>query len=231
MSKEPILSLKNICKDYIQGRSIIEVLKNINLDIYSGEMIAIVGASGSGKSTLLHIAGLLDQADSGSVSIAGIDDKLTQDLRNSAMLRLQHMGFIYQYHHLLRDFTAQENTAMPLLIAKINKNEAMDRAETILKDLGLGQRLCNVPGELSGGEQQRAAIARALINNPKIILADEPTGNLDPSTANDVFSMLLERANKQHAAVVMVSHNMQLAEKMHKTYELSNLLLNEVSYS
>ena len=231
MSKEPILSLKNICKDYIQGRSIIEVLKNINLDIYSGEMIAIVGASGSGKSTLLHIAGLLDQADSGSVSIAGIDDKLTQDLRNSAMLRLQHMGFIYQYHHLLRDFTAQENTAMPLLIAKINKNEAMDRAETILKDLGLGQRLCNVPGELSGGEQQRAAIARALINNPKIILADEPTGNLDPSTANDVFSMLLERANKQHAAVVMVSHNMQLAEKMHKTYELSNLLLNEVLYS
>lgn len=220
MSKEIILSLKNICKDYYQGRSVIEVLKNINLDVYSGEMVAVVGASGCGKSTLLHIAGLLDAADSGYVHIADISDAEIKDLNNSNNIRLKHMGFIYQYHHLLRDFNAQLNVAMPLLIQGYNKAESMDRAEELLNDLGLGKRLCNLPGELSGGEQQRVAIARALVNNPKIILADEPTGNLDPTTADEVFNLLLERAEKHNTAIIMVTHNHDLASRMHRKYTL-----------
>ena len=222
---ELVLSLKNICKDYRQGRSTVEILKDINLNVYSGQMIAIVGASGSGKSTLLHIAGLLDSPTAGSIMIARIPEVLTQNLKNASRIRLDNLGFIYQYHHLLRDFTAQENAAMPLLIKGVNKNEAYDRAENILIELGLGKRLGNVPGELSGGEQQRVAIARALINDPRIILADEPTGNLDPATADEVFNMLLERAQKHNTAIVMVSHNMALAAKMHKTYRLDYSLI------
>ncbi len=221
MSKEIILSLQNICKDYKQGRSVIEVLKNISLDVHSGEMVAVIGASGCGKSTLLHIAGLLDKADSGSVHIAGFTDSETQNLSNSNKIRLEIMGFIYQYHHLLRDFNAQLNVAMPLFISGNNKHESMDKAEELLNELGLGKRLYNLPGELSGGEQQRVAIARALINNPKIILADEPTGNLDPSSANDVFSLLLERAEKCNTAIIMVTHNHNLADKMHRKIILS----------
>ena len=220
MSDQPILTLKNICKDYKQGRTLIEVLKNINLTVHHSEMVAIVGASGCGKSTLLHIAGLLDVADSGAVSIEGIDDSRVSNLKHANQIRLENMGFIYQHHHLLRDFTAQENAAMPLLIKGINKSEAMDRSADLLEELGIGKRLCNVPGELSGGEQQRVAIARALINDPKLILADEPTGNLDPHTAEEVFAMFLERAEKYGTAIIMVSHNLELAAKMHKTYKL-----------
>lgn len=229
MNNELVLSLKGICKDYHQGRSVIEVLKDIDLEVYSGQMIAIVGASGSGKSTLLHIAGLLDSPGQGSVHIAGVSDTLVSNLKNAGRIRLDNLGFVYQYHHLLRDFTAQENAAMPLLIKGVNKNEAMERSEEILGDLGLGKRLWNVPGELSGGEQQRVAIARALIGNPRIILADEPTGNLDPNTADEVFNMLLERAQKHNAAIIMVSHNMNLAAKMHKTYKL-DYSLTEMHY-
>ena len=220
-----ILTLKGISKDYKQGRSVIEVLKNIDLTVSQGEMVSIVGASGSGKSTFLHIMGLLDSADSGSISIDGIDDAKIANLRNANQIRLENMGFIYQYHHLLKEFTAQENAAMPLLINKIPKKEAMDRSAAILEELGLGKRLFNVPGELSGGEQQRVAVARALINNPKIILADEPTGNLDPHTADEVFAMFIERAEKEGAAIVMVSHNLELASRMHKTYKLEGSLV------
>ena len=220
MNNDLVLSLKGICKDYRQGRSVIEVLKNIDLEVYSGQMVAIVGASGSGKSTLLHIAGLLDFPSHGTIHIAGVSDTLVSNLKNANRIRLENLGFVYQYHHLLRDFTAQENAAMPLLIKGMNKNEAMDRSEEILADLGLSKRLWNVPGELSGGEQQRVAIARALISDPRIILADEPTGNLDSNTADEVFNMLLERAQKHNTAIVMVSHNMSLAARMHKTYKL-----------
>lgn len=219
MSKA-ILTLRGISKDYKQGRSIIEVLKNVNLTVSRKEMVAIVGASGSGKSTLLHIAGLLDSADSGEIFIDGVPDSKITNLRHANQIRLENMGFIYQYHHLLKDFTAQENAAMPLLINNISKKEAMEKSESILEELGLGKRLYNVPGELSGGEQQRVAVARALINNPKIILADEPTGNLDPHTADEVFAMFLERAEKENTAIIMVSHNLELASKMHKTYKL-----------
>lgn len=220
MNKKVVLSLKNICKDYKQGRTIIEVLKDINLELYDGETLAVIGASGSGKSTLLHIAGLLDYPDKGSVHIAGIPDDITVNLRKSYNIRLEKIGFIYQYHHLLHDFTAQENAAIPLLIKGEKKSCAMDKAEELLSDLGLGKRLCNLPGELSGGERQRVAIARALINDPLIILADEPTGNLDPNTANEVFSMFLERAKKKGTSIITVTHNTELAAKMHRVYKL-----------
>lgn len=224
MSKT-ILTLTGISKDYKQGRSVIEVLKNVDLTVNQGQMVSIVGASGSGKSTLLHIMGLLDAADSGNISIEGVSDDRIKSWRNANKIRLENMGFIYQYHHLLKDFTAQENAAMPLLIKNVSKKEAMDRSAVILEELGLSKRLFNVPGELSGGEQQRVAVARALINNPKIILADEPTGNLDPYTADEVFAMFIERAEKEGAAIVMVSHNLELASRMHKTYKLEGKLI------
>jgi len=225
MNDQILLTLKNISKDYKQGRSVIEVLKDINLEVHAGQTIAIVGASGSGKSTLLHIAGLLDAPDAGNIEIAGVTSDKIMNLRYANQIRLEHMGFIYQHHHLLRDFTAQENAAMPLFIQGVRKSEAMDKAADLLEQLGLGKRLYNVPGELSGGEQQRVAVARALINNPKIILADEPTGNLDPHTAEEVFAMFLERAENFGTAVIMVSHNLELAAKMQKTFKLDYSLV------
>lgn len=219
-----ILKLQNINKDYRQGRSIIEVLKDINLEVSKGEMVSIVGSSGSGKSTLLHIAGLLDRPNSGSVFIDDIPEHRTRNLKYAAQIRLQNLGFIYQHHHLLRDFNAQENAALPLLINGTTKEEAFQRAGELLNKLGLGSRLYNVPGELSGGEQQRVAIARALINNPKIILADEPTGNLDPKTSEEVFELFLERAHNLGAAIIMVTHNMALAKQMHRSYKLDYTL-------
>lgn len=220
MSDQPLLKLSHVSKDYKQGRSVVEVLKDINLEVYKGQTISIVGASGSGKSTLLHIAGLLDVPDHGSIEIDGVSPEQIMNLQNAHKIRLDNMGFIYQHHHLLRDFTAQENAAMPLFIKGVSKSEAMDQSADLLEHLGLGKRLYNVPGELSGGEQQRVAVARALINNPKIILADEPTGNLDPHTAEEVFAMFLERAKKFGTAIIMVSHNLELAAKMDKTYKL-----------
>jgi lipoprotein-releasing system ATP-binding protein len=216
----PALILQGICKDYRQGRSVVEVLKNIDLTVMPGEMVAIIGASGSGKSTLLHIAGLLDSADSGTITMEGVEKKALAEIKNANLIRLKNLGFIYQYHHLLRDFTAQENVAMPMLIDGKTKKDAMEEAAELLDNLGLGNRLLNLPGELSGGEQQRVAIARALINNPRIILADEPTGNLDPKTADEVFELFLKRAEQRKTAVVMVTHNIDLAGKMHKLYKL-----------
>ncbi|MDG1437210.1 MAG: ABC transporter ATP-binding protein [Rickettsiaceae bacterium] len=225
MNDKPLLKLSNISKDYKQGRSVVEVLNKINLEVYKGQTVSIVGASGSGKSTLLHIAGLLDSPDSGKVEIEGLSPEQTMDIRNAHRIRLDNMGFIYQHHHLLRDFTAQENAAMPLFIKGVKKSEAMEESADLLQSLGLGKRLYNMPGELSGGEQQRVAIARALINNPKIILADEPTGNLDPHTAEEVFSMFVDRAKKHGTAIIMVSHNLELATKMDKTYKLDYKLI------
>jgi lipoprotein-releasing system ATP-binding protein len=222
--KQIVLQLKNINKDYRQGRSTIEVLKNINLEVTKNQMVAIVGSSGSGKSTLLHIAGLLDSADSGSIHMENIPEYKLKNLKYAPQIRLENLGFIYQHHHLLGDFTAQENAAMPLLIAGIEKDQALQRAEDLLAKLGLGERLYNLPGELSGGEQQRVAIARALINNPKLILADEPTGNLDPNTAEEVFELFIDRAENSGAAIIMVTHNMSLAKRMHKAYKLDYTL-------
>ncbi len=228
MNDQPILTLRAISKNYHQGKFLIEVLKNVDLKVNRGQLVGIIGDSGSGKSTLLHIAGLLDVADSGSVSIDGVLEEEMLNMCYANRIRLENVGFIYQHHYLLKDFTAQENAAMPLFIKGVPKKDAIKEAAELLNTLGLGNRLCNVPGELSGGEQQRVAIARALINNPKIILADEPTGNLDPHTAEEVFELFLERTEKFGVAIIMVSHNLKLVSKMHKTYKLDEKLFEEI---
>jgi lipoprotein-releasing system ATP-binding protein len=205
----PILQLQNICKSYKQGSVSTEVLKDFSLELNAGEIIAIVGASGSGKSTLLHIAGLLDQADSGAVIIEG--QNVTDNDRMRTKLRLASLGFIYQYHHLLKDFTARENVAMPRLIAGKNYEQALADAEQILTALDLENRTYHMPGELSGGQQQRVAIARAMINNPKIILADEPTGNLDHATATNVLKLMMKLVREKNIALVIVTHNPEVS--------------------
>lgn len=214
-----VLELKNICKSYRQGNISSHVLDDFSLKINRGEIVAIVGASGSGKSTLLHIAGLLDKADSGDViienQIIGNDDNIR------TKLRLEFIGFIYQYHHLLKDFTARENVAMPKLIAGKDYDSALEEADQILSALGLSNRTFNMPGELSGGQQQRVAIARSMINNPKIILADEPTGNLDNETAKNVMDMFIETTKKRNIAIVMVTHNNEVAKIADRIIRLS----------
>lgn len=217
-----ILTLQNIAKKYKQGKSIIEVLSNINLTVKQGELVAIIGASGSGKSTLLHIAGLLDDPDNGVVDIACSQNT------NKDLLRLYNIGFVYQQHHLLKDFTALENIAMPRLISGDNYKLALEEAGKLLSELGLGGKVNNMPGELSGGEQQRVAIARAMINTPKVILADEPTGNLDPHTAEEVFNLFLKTANTKNTAMIIVTHNYEIAKRMHKVYELKHGKLQEI---
>lgn len=215
-----VLVLRNISKEYRQGRTIIRVLDDLDLTVNAGELIAVIGSSGSGKSTLLHIAGLLDKPTNGEVIIPN------SEYKKNHLIRLNYLGFIYQQHHLLKDFTALENVIMPRLINGINQKEVVEEAKKILADLGLSKKLYNMPGELSGGEQQRVAIARSLINKPKLILADEPTGNLDPKTTNDVFNLFLKVAKEQNTAIIMVTHNHELAHKMDKLYKLRHGMLN-----
>jgi len=204
---------------YTEGPNDVEVLSGINLKIGKGERIAIVGASGSGKSTLLHLLGGLDIPTSGSVwidgkEISGVSDKQRGELRN------QYLGFVYQFHHLLPEFTAVENVAMPLLIRGVDSQYAASKASDLLSDMGLAHRLQHRPVELSGGERQRAAIARALVTEPSVVLADEPTGNLDEKTAQTVFEMMLDLNQRIGTALVMVSHDMSLANKMDTIYHL-----------
>lgn len=215
-----VLTLKNISKHYMQGKIIVRVLDDLNLSVNEGELIAVIGSSGSGKSTLLHIAGLLDKPTNGEVLIQG------SEYKKNYLIRLNYLGFIYQQHHLLKDFTTLENVIMPRLISGADQKQAIEDAKNILENLGLGKKLYNMPGELSGGEQQRVAIARSLINKPKIILADEPTGNLDPKTTNEVFNLFLKVAKQQNTAVIMVTHNHELAHKMDKLYKLKQGKLN-----
>lgn len=217
-----ILKLQNISKQYKQGKAIIEVLNNVNLTVKQGELVAIIGVSGSGKSTLLHIAGLLDVPDSGLVEI------VSNKSSNKDLLRLHNIGFVYQQHHLLKDFTALENIAMPRLISGADYKLALEDARQLLSELGLEGKINNMSGELSGGEQQRVAVARAMINNPKVILADEPTGNLDPNTAEEVFNLFLKTASIKNTAMIIVTHNHEIAKRMHNVYELNNGLLQEV---
>ncbi|RYE05763.1 MAG: ABC transporter ATP-binding protein [Rickettsiaceae bacterium] len=221
MNKDNILVLEDISKQYFQGGMVNEILKNINLTVQSGQLITIVGDSGSGKSTLLHIAGLLDKADSGEIRICNKNPRYN----SKDNIRLNHIGFIYQNHYLLRNFTAIENVAMPKIIAGEQKSKAFKAASDLLFELGLSKRLHNFPGELSGGEQQRVAIARSLINNPQLVLADEPTGNLDPETAQEVFELFVKVVNTHNTSVIMVTHNHVLAAKADKTYRLQYGLL------
>ncbi len=214
-----VLELVNVTKEYRQGRHVLSVLKGINLTVRPGEIIAMVGQSGAGKSTLLQIAGLLDRPSGGHILINGENvGKISDDVRTS--LRRDVIGFVYQYHNLLGDFSALENVMLPMLIAGVNKREAEEKATFLLDKVKLAHRLGHRPAELSGGEQQRVAIARALANSPKLLLADEPTGNLDPNTAEDVFTALMDIIQETGLSALIATHNMELAARMNKQLRL-----------
>ncbi|MDA0704792.1 MAG: ABC transporter ATP-binding protein [Proteobacteria bacterium] len=214
------LALHQIVRRFRQGGATLEVLRGVDLEIRPGEIVALVGPSGSGKSTLLHIAGLLERPDEGTVSIAGKDAGDLDDAGRTA-LRLAHLGFVYQYHHLLPEFSAVENVVIPQMIAGRDRAEAREGATTILERVGLAERLTHRPGRLSGGEQQRVAIARALANGPAVLLADEPTGNLDPETAGHVFDMLIDLVRNAGLAALIATHNPDLARRMDRILTLS----------
>ena len=208
---QPLISVKNLNKTFITPGSSIHVLKDIAFDVNSGEMIALMGHSGVGKSTLLHILGALDKPSSGSVLYESRD---VFEMKDDALaaFRSRTIGFVFQFHHLLPEFNALENTLMPALIAGIDRKEANVKARQILNDVGLSERLTHKPGELSGGEQQRVAVARALMLNPKVVFADEPTGNLDTQTGEELFRLLMDLNNKG-ITFIIVTHNETLASK------------------
>lgn len=212
MSKN-VLELNNITKQFVQGGRELDILKDAGLTIAEGESVALVAPSGAGKSTLLQIAGLLDKPSSGNIVIDGQTIKdASDDLRTR--MRREKIGFVYQFHYLLADFSARENLVLPQLIAGTDKKTAQDNADELLRMVNLEERSGHYPSELSGGEQQRVAIARALVNNPVLLLADEPTGNLDPKTADNIFRLLQNMVRELKLAALIVTHNMELAEKM-----------------
>lgn len=217
--KNLTLELKGISKHYYQGKQKLEVLKGIDLELASGEVVALIGPSGSGKSTLLQITGLLDRPSKGKIFIDGENcDKADDGLRT--LLRRDYLGFVYQYHNLLADFDALENVMLPQLIACKKVSEAKEKGEWLLNRLGLKERIHHRPAELSGGEQQRVAIARALANTPKLLLADEPTGNLDPHTSDNVFLALLDIVKETGLTALIATHNLELAGKMDRQVQL-----------
>jgi lipoprotein-releasing system ATP-binding protein len=223
MSNAIILQCQNLTKRY-QGELDVEVLKGVNLAISAGERVAIMGVSGSGKSTLMHLLGGLDKPTSGDVILDGININKISTTK-LAQLRNKSLGFIYQSHHLLGEFTVLENAAMPLLIAGLAVKEAKTRATALLERVGLGHRIEHKPGELSGGERQRAAIARALINKPSVILADEPTGNLDTKTADSVYQLMLELNQELNISFLVVTHDHELAGRMGKVLHMEDGLI------
>ena len=219
-----VLQLDGIAKTFIQGAKPLEVLKKVDLIVYGGEIVGLVGPSGSGKSTLLQIAGLLEKPQEGTVSILDNSmNQLNEQARTKA--RCSDIGFIYQYHHLLDEFTALENILLPQLIAGKDRNTAIAVAQELLDTMGLSDRSSHRPARLSGGEQQRVAVARALANNPKLILADEPTGNLDPVTAEHVFQILVKLVKTNGIAVLVATHNPNLSSRMDRVTRLENGIL------
>ncbi|MDD4913442.1 MAG: lipoprotein-releasing ABC transporter ATP-binding protein LolD [Methylococcales bacterium] len=224
MNNSVILECRDLTKRYQQGELDVEVLKGVNLQIHAGQRVAIMGASGSGKSTLMHLLGGLEKPTSGQVILDGFDlGKISAGkmgvLRNSAL------GFIYQFHHLLGEFTLLENVAMPLLIGHQSISQAQQKATELLKRVGLGHRIRHKPGELSGGERQRAAVARALINRPKCVLADEPTGNLDSKTAEQVYQLMLELNQELQVSFLIVTHDPDLAARMDHVLHMEDGLI------
>jgi lipoprotein-releasing system ATP-binding protein len=222
--RKPVLRLENLTRVYGEGTRAIHVLNGASASFHSGETVALLGPSGAGKSTLLHIAGLLERPDSGAVLIDGIDCATLSDSDRTQMRRLE-IGFVYQFHHLLPEFSALENVVLPQLILGRARRDAEARALSLLEELGLADRATHRPAQLSGGEQQRVAIARAVANEPRLLLADEPTGNLDPHTAEKVFEQLLAMVRRSGVAAVMATHNLELAARMDRVLRLKDGLL------
>jgi lipoprotein-releasing system ATP-binding protein len=222
-----VLAVNDLRKSYQEGKKgRLEVLRGVSFTLHKGEMMALVGPSGSGKSTLLHMCGLLDQPDSGSIRIDGQEAGKAGD-NFSTRLRLEKIGFVYQFHHLLPEFSALENVAMPQMIAGVKKKQAEVRAKELLTQVGLAERVTHRPAELSGGEQQRVAIARALVNHPAVIIADEPTGNLDQDNAHMVFEVLLDVCRKEGTSILMATHNLELAGKLSRVIDIHNGTVRE----
>ena len=224
MNRSSILQCRQLTKRYDQGGLNVEVLKGVNLNVAAGERVAIMGASGSGKSTLLHLLGGLEKPSGGEVILDGVNLNKVNATK-LAKLRNKSLGFIYQSHHLLGEFTVLENVAMPLLIAGVSVEEARIRSARLLQRVGLGHRVEHKPGELSGGERQRAAVARALINKPSVVLADEPTGNLDSKTADQVYQLMLELNQELNVSFLVVTHDHDLAARMGKVLHMEDGLI------
>ncbi len=227
LTERPTLQLRNLVRTFRQGSREIPVLAGATADLYPGEAVALVGPSGAGKSTLLHIAGLLETPESGHVIVSGRDCSRMSD-QDRTRVRRTEMGFVYQFHQLLPEFSAVENVVIPQLILGRSRRQAEARARELLSGMGLQQRLDHRPAELSGGEQQRTAICRALANSPKLLLADEPTGNLDPKTSEHVFVELLELIVRTGVAALVATHNMDLASRMHRVLRMDNGVLVEM---
>lgn len=228
MTNNTILTADSVVREYSQGGTSIPVLSGVNLSVGHGEKVAIVGASGSGKTTLLNLLGGLDDPDNGRIAV---NDKSWTNLGASerAIWRNQHIGFVYQFHHLLNEFSALENVALPLLIGDCSVNKSRQQATSLLERVGLGHRLNHTPAELSGGERQRVAVARALVNEPSVVLMDEPTGNLDPITAKTMLELLLDLNQSLGIAFVLVTHDDNIAQQMDRTVilEMGQLKLRE----
>lgn len=219
-----ILSARHLTKTYKDSDQTIEVLKDASLDVQTGNMISITGKSGCGKSTMLHIMGLLDAPDSGELYICG--ERVHSESKSAPMIRNRDLGFVFQFHYLIEDLTAVENVILPMLIAGNQESHARLKAKEILALLGLAERFNRYPNQLSGGEQQRVSLARALINQPKIVFADEPTGNLDPVHSNEVWEMIMNLNRELNQAFVVVTHDVEAANRAHKSYELIDGRLN-----